>query len=858
MTSEARQGPVREIDLLHGYRPASAGHDELLDANRNAKPHWRALIRAFGEIGPRDRLARATRLDRQVRETGLVHDLFADPDRPRQQWRLNLMPLVVSPGEWRWLEGAIAQRARLFDAILADIYGDQALLSSGRIPPSLIFSDPAYLRACHSVKPARGHLLFYAADLARSPDGQWRVIDNHAETPAGVGYAVANRVMHADVADDVFVECNARRLSRHFVDLRGALAERSGRTDPNVVLLTPGPGHDDYFSHAYLARYLDVGLVEGGDLKSVGGDVYLKTLAGLKKVDALIRCIEGADCDPLELNPSSFKGPAGLVNVCRKSPDLVVNSLGAAIVENRGLGPYLPALCHHLLGEDLILHDAPRWWLGDPGARAHVEQRLGSMVIRPSREGTGRPGQATRGRAAVEMTPDERARLIDDIGQNGERLVAEERMGVGTMPSLSAQGLVPRAFALRLFAAAGRSGFAVMPGGIAMGVDPNAAVALSAVDGETHDVWVLGEKTEAQHSSLWRPRVDTALVQRSQRTLQSSVADNLFWLGRYLERADWGMRVIRAGLGRRLEYLDSGPSRHGGELVLERLIMRGRDPNRSDPALSAPGRRTVSLAGQLTTDRTSHYSLIGCFEGIYRIASLTRDRLSLEAWRTLSSFRVDEAWRRRMVDASASELQDEVEDKLALVATFNGHMHENMTRNFGWSFLDMGRRLERAYNLSDTLELLFAERAPGDDENERLNFILRLADSYITYRSRYRLQPMLPLVLDLLLMDEANPRSVAYQLASLVSQLERLPQASEGNAMSRERRVVLGLQTAVRLTDVNEVSAVDADGRRSAMQALLEKALVEIPQISDMISRRYFRLIEDTPHRAGMAQGTRT
>jgi uncharacterized alpha-E superfamily protein len=202
-----------------------------------------------------------------------------------------------------------------------------------------------------------------------------------------------------------------------------------------------------------------------------------------------------------------------------------------------------------------------------------------------------------------------------------------------------------------------------------------------------------------------------------------------------------------------------------------------------------------------------------------------------------------------MADAGASELQDEIEDKLSQVATFSGHLHENMTRNFGWFFLDMGRRLERAYNLSDVLNLLFLKAQGEDESNEDLNFILKLADSFITYRSRYRLQPMLPLVLDLLVMDEANPRSIAYQLAGLTRHLEALPQQASGNALSRERRIVLGLQTSIRLAEVSDLAAADANGLRPALAGLMKQALSDLPDLSDAISRRYFRLVDDEPHR---------
>ncbi|MCB1510746.1 MAG: circularly permuted type 2 ATP-grasp protein [Hyphomicrobiaceae bacterium] len=851
------KAPERDA-LMAGYRSAAAGHDELLDDAGNLKPHWAAFVDGLSQLSQRDRLARIARLDREVRETGLAHDIFADPDASTQQWRLNLAPLIISSGEWAWLEQAIAQRARLFNLILSDIYGPQDLLRSNRIPPECIFRDPAYLRQCQGITPTAGHLQFYAADLARGADGRWRVIDNHAETPAGLGYVVANRMMHTDVADEIFSECRARRLSWHFLDVQQSIADRTRRPDPSIAVLTPGPGHEDYFSHAYLARYLDLQLVEGGDLRVVGNELFLKTLEGLKRVDALVRCAEAARSDPLELDPSGFLGPSGLVHATRETPDLVLNALGAAIIENRALGSLLPGLCQELLGEPLMLQDAPRWWLGDSGQVAEASGRLDDIVIRPTREGTGRPGRASRGITPARMSAQERDALMGEIAQRGAELVAEQRLGFGTMPALTAQGLVPRAFAVRLYASAVGDSFKVLPGGLAMDVDPTSTVSLSTQSGDTHDVWVVSESVEEPHSSLWRPRIETALVQRSQRTLQSRVADNLFWLGRYLERSDWTMRAMRTSLGRRVEYLTSSENRDKGDVYLERLLGKTSAVRAAAGAGRIGSLRTIDLARRMMTDRESYYGLAPCFEGIYRVASLTRDRLSLEAWRTLAHFHVDEAWRKRMADATTSEILDEIENKLPLVATFTGHMHGSMTRNFGWMFLDMGRRIERATNLCDVLELLFVEPLSEDSDITNLGYVLRLADSYITYRSRYRLQPILPLVLDLLVTDETNPRSLAFQLAGIGQHLEALPKAGEGTTLSRERKILLGLHTAVRLADVYELSVVGGEGERGALQELLSKANKEMPELSEAISRHFFRLVDDQPHRALMRIERRT
>ncbi|MEZ5855141.1 MAG: circularly permuted type 2 ATP-grasp protein [Hyphomicrobiaceae bacterium] len=839
-------------ELLSGYAALPGSYDELLAEDGDLRPHWRTYVEAMAGLVARERLGRAARLERLVRETGLVHDIFADPETERAQWRLNLAPLIISAQEWRSLERGLDQRARLFNAILADVYGPQELLRSGQIPPALIFADPAYLRNCHEIAPPGGHLQFYAADLARGPDGQWRVIDSHAETPAGIGYVVANRVMHSEVTNDIFAHCQTRRIAAHFHRQQDALIKRTGTREPNMALLTPGPDHDDYFSHAYLARYLGLHLVEGGDLRVVGDEVFLKTLEGLKPIDGIVRCIEGARSDPLELDPGYFEGPVGLLNACRKAPSLSANALGSAVIENRGLSGYLPALCRSLLGEELILWDTPRWWLGDDIARAHVQTNLESMVVRPAREGTGRPGRAALGRSTSTLSDADREHLKQDMAMYGQKLVAEQPIGFSTMPAQTAQGFRPQAIAVRFYVGGTSDGFSVLPSGVAMAVDSRAAVALSASTGDTHDVWVLQDEPEKPFVSLWTPQLENARVDRAQRALQSRVADNLFWLGRYLERADWTMRVVRSGLGHgRLEYFGTSWSGHASAICLRLLLEKGR-PDHAPKHGAKEAQRSLDLAMDLVSSTDGDYSLEQSFSGIYRVASLTRDRLSLEAWRTASVFRDGAQWHRQLQGISVSEIQNEIEDKLAAIATFGGHMHESMTRNYGWFFLDMGRRLERAYNLCDALHALFATPESAESDAERLKYVLDLADSYITYRSRYRVEPMLPLVLDLLLLDETNPRSLAYQLAILTTRLEALPQPNEGTSLPRERRIVLELLTAVRLANLNEMGEVEASGNRERLSRLLQHAQTELPALSDVISRRYFRLVDDEPHRIGM------
>ena len=837
---------ARVSPITAGYT-VPGGFDELIGSGGTIGSHWHPILAGLEALSHSQRLERIDRINMRVRETGIAHDLFADPSRNLQPWRLDLVPLVFAPATWARIEAAVIQRARLLEALLGDVYGAQSTMQRGLIPSRLVFSDPAYLRACQNIVPAAGRIQFFAVDLARGDDGGWRVVDTHVETPAGIGYALANRTVLTHVSGDMFSASKAIRLAPFFQQMQDSLAQRINRPDPSIALLTPGPRHNDYFSHAYLARYLGFLLVEGEDLRVDNGRVYLKTLDGLQPIDLLVRCVAGASADALELDPSGFAGPVGLVQAVRHQPDLVVNSLGTALAENRGLGGYLPALCTALLGEELTIWDVKKWWLGDVDVRRAVIQELDRYFIRRAYEQTARPGSAAPARDPARLTAPDRAALIQEIELDGAGLVAEEKTALGTTPSYGAQGLEPKPYAVRVFATAVPGGFAVMPGGLAMTVNSGASMALTAPDGASRDVWVLSDAAQPAFKSLWHPMIETAQIQRTPRELPSRSADNLFWLGRYIEHADWTFRVLRNCLSRLEE--DSGPNQ---SLKLMRMALSGLlERDGAAPVAVPPGldemHAIAHLARTLMTSTDRAYGLPQTLGHVHRVASLTRDRLSLEAWRTLNAFYAGRSWQPDSMPASIGESLDLIDAGLGVVAAFNGLSHENMTRNFGWSFLDMGRRLTRALNLAELLLVTFSSGEVGEDDSGGLLFVLELADSFITYRSRYRLNPISALVLDLLIVDETNPRSLAFQLAALAAHIDTLPQTGKGRERTEVQRTALSMLNDVRLADVVGLAEALADGRRPALAALLGAQVSRLPQLSDAITRRYFSVVEKEP-----------
>ena len=821
--------------------------DELVGVNGNVGAHWVPVLAGLEALSHEERLDRIERINRRVRETGIAHDLFADPSNNQLPWRLDLMPLVLPASEWARIETAVIQRARLLEGMLTDIYGPQTLMQQGLIPPRLIFSDPSYLRACQGIGPDGSRLQFLAVDLARSPDGEWRVVDTHTETPAGIGYALANRTIHTHVCGDIFSASNAMRLAPYFQRLQERLAQRINRPDPTIALLTPGPHHNDFFSHAYLARYLGALLVEGDDLRIENDRIYLKTLDGLRPIDLVLRCVAAGLADALELDPSGFLGPVGLLQAVRQQPNCLVNALGTAIAENRGLGGFLPQICRTLLSEDLLFQDVAKHWLGEPDAKRHVLNNLDRYFIRTASERTARPGRAEIPRDPTKLSLAERDELVAKIEMDGDRLVAEEKMPLGTAPSYTQGGLAPRPYAVRVFASAVNGGFIVMPGGLAMTVDPGASMALTAPDGASRDVWVLSDTPQPAFKSLWLPVIEEAQIQRGPRELPSRAADNLFWLGRYVEHADWTFRLLRNCLARIEE--DSGPrqSLQLSRRILERELERNGKKTVERFAALGDGPAIAQLARTLMTSADLGYGLQQTLANIHRVASLTRDRLSLEAWRALNMFYADGRWQRSAMPATIGQSLDLIDAGLATIASFNGLSHENMTRNYGWSFLDIGRRLSRTYNMSRMMLSAFeVETAEGDGYANML-FALELADSFITYRSRYRLDPVLSLVLDLLIVDETNPRSLAFQLSAISTHIDSLPQTGKGRGRTEVQLQALALLSEVRLADVTQLSETDTDGRRHELTAKLSSIVARVPSLSNAITRRYFSVIEKEP-----------
>ncbi|MGE5442560.1 MAG: circularly permuted type 2 ATP-grasp protein [Bacteroidota bacterium] len=836
---------VAAVGLHERYRPPPGTYDEMIAADGSIRPHWARFLDGLegmseGELARRWRLA-----ERLLHENGLTYtaDATTHADRP---WDLDFVPVLIGADEWRMLEQGLIQRARLLNAILADLYGPQTLLRDGHLPAAVVLGNPQFLRPCHGFRPRDGlYLHVYAADLGRGPDGLWWVLADRTQAPSGVGFALENRIILSRCLPEMFRDLHVRRLANYFQAMHDSLVAGTDRDNPRVVLLTPGPGAEGYFAHAYLARYLGYTLVEGGDLTVRDDRVFLKSVDGLKPVDLILRRIEGEECDPLELRADSPLGVAGLTRAARAGNVVVVDALGSGLAETKAMLPFLQPLCRRLFCEDLRLPNTPTWWCGDERVRDYVLDNLDRLSIDSAFKRRSLLSKTTSAVPGAALSGPERLAVIDRITTRGHEYVGQELVPLSTTPAWTRDGLQPRPMTLRVFLAATRDGgYAVMPGGLTrVSASRDArAVGLHRGDG-TKDTWVLSDEPLTGSFTLLRPPLSYVKPNRSGKDLPSRAADNLFWLGRYAERSEDIMRVLRSVVRRLTDDASPVDNVAAMQRILRVLFGKSELP----PAVEGRGTSaTAILERQLASvmfDPDLPCGLRQTLGHLHRTAALVRDRLSVDAWRTLGRLHTEANASTHHAGPPAHPLEagqalESLDDALRTLAAFSGMEMENMTRNHGWRFLDMGRRLERARHLVELLRSLLTRGNPAEDGS--LILLLELADSTMTYRSRYLTTPMLPPVIDLLLLDETNPRSIAFQLAAIVEVVERLPRDADEDARTAEQRLVLSLLTEVRLAEIAPLCDEDGRGRRGALETLLNAVGAGLPRLSELITRNYF------------------
>ena len=803
-----------------GYAPRRGLPDEMVDERGALRGAWPRLLERLGRFEEREIAARFMSAERHIRDAGISYRVYGD--KGEQPWPLGSLPLVIDAAEWAALSAGIVQRASLMEAVVADIYGKGRLVADGLLPAAAVTVSPEFLRPVHGVAPPGGrHLQIYAADLGRGPDGRWRVLADRTQAPSGLGYALENRMVLARAFPDLFADLAIERLAGFFQTLREGIADACERSDPRICLLTSGPYSSTYVEQAALARYLGFLLVEGEDLVAQDGQLHVRTVAGLKRADAIWRRVDAEFLDPMELRADSRLGVPGLMEVLRRGGVVIGNMPGSGVLESGALSPYLPRIARALFGEDLILADPPTWWCGDPDGLAHVRANLDTLDLRPAATPVRGPG-----RDAI-LAPDalaaERERAIAALETRPFDWVGRDPSPLSTMPTwqegTGAGRLVPRPFVMRVFACATPQGWRVMPSAfcrISEQDDLDPTEMRSGI--RSADVWVLSDgpgPIEAPLILTSPPR-----IRRIAGHLPSRAADNLFWFGRYVERAESVLRLSKLHLGSLGDAVVADSTAAIGAPTAQRIRALLEEWN----SVADADLPTAAIAQQALSGRETPGSALAHVHSARRAASSVRERLPLEAWRALGDLRevldFGESW-----VPTESQLLGRAERALGHLAALSGLAHENMNRAAGWRFLDMGRRIERAINAC-TFAISFAsEDATGED----LGVMLALADSQIAYGARYLAGVSRDAVRDMALLDPYNPRSAAHQVEEIVRHLDVLPALRADGLPEPHRRFAAKLAATF--------STADADAFDGPTLARLEG---ELEGLAEAIAGRYF------------------
>jgi uncharacterized circularly permuted ATP-grasp superfamily protein/uncharacterized alpha-E superfamily protein len=800
---------------------------EALSAPGVVRDHWRPLVNALNTIGHRPLAERQAWARRMRHEDGATFNPFDDPGGRGTPWALDVIPLPVTQRAWTLIEAGIIQRFTLLEQILADVYGPQNLIKDGGLPAEIIFANPRFLRVCHGIQPfGNRYLTYYAADIYRDAAGNFRVFRDYGACPAGLGYALENRIVMSRAFSELYHRSQVHRLAPFFHAFHESLSRRAemDRDEPGIVLLSPGPESPIYFEHALLSRYLGYPLVEGQDLTVRNGQVFLKKLAGLEPVSAIFRHINDAGSDPFALRRESATGVAGLIQAAREQRVEIVNPIGCGFVDTPVLPLFFPQLCQSLLGGELILENHPVWWCGSKAGADHVRAHRTQLTIGLAMEPT-----------TDALPPDD---LDAVVAVAPHRYMAWEPVAPAVVPAWEPDGVRSRVTLLRVFACATEQGVAVMPGGLAM----TAAQIRSLTDAvperqQSKDIWVLSDQPVEPFSLLGG--LQKVPEFRRSSDLPSRVADNLLWLGRYLERAEGLIRLLRS-LFRRLSSEAALADIQELPYLLNLLRAVSAIPGAADTANPVPRFRTLdNQLREALFDPERPDSVITVLSRVQGTARNVRDRLSLDSWRVINRLE-------GFADRSTSDPLELLDDTLFTLSAFSGLAMESMTRGLGWRFMDMGRRVERGLHQAGLIRIGLPEvcRASRD----ALEALLEISDSIMTYRARYRTAFQLAPVMDLLIVDESNPKSLAFQCNRLAAHVDHLPRVDDRRYASAEERMALEMLTSVRLVDLTGLNCGDDKTQIEPLAEFLATMEKGLGAFARQVSAHYLSRVPETPH----------
>lgn len=812
--------------------PAGDQHfDEVRDEEGALRPLWAEFLSSLGAEQIKHLSDNAATITRIISQNGITYNVYDADQAQTRPWSLNPLPLLIGAAEWRDIAAGVSQRAYLLNEVLKDIYGPQNLLQQGYLPAALVKGHPGYLRALHGVEPPGGiYLHMVAFDIARGPDGRWWVVSNRTQSPSGLGYVLENRLIISRMFPEAFSNMRIQHIAssyRQLLTTMTQLAQPMVEDEPlRFALLTPGPYNETYFEHAYLARYLGLPLVEGADLMVRQEKLYLKTLNGLQRIHGLFRRVDDEFMDPLELRGDSSLGVPGLLQAVRAKNVLVANALGTGCLESPAIQGFLPAIAEKLMGQSLLMPALDTWWCGEASAYQDIAPNLNTQVVKPTYMGSNLSGFQPI--IAAGLDEKQLAELHKQIKARPEIYTAQTYLPFSQTMTWQNNRMMPKSAMLRVYAMANAKGqWEVLPGGMTRIASEDPHMVSIAKGGSTLDTWVEAQDEVDTFSMLpQRSFRFSASVLASRQLISSRTAENLFWLGRYTERAEFLTRLAKESL------LVAGTSGEDNlidlqEAVTDLAVRNGLVPEEAPSLAKSPKvfARTL-IAGLLSTKSQSIGFYLNAIDNNMR---LVRDRLPSDHVRLISDMKgalASGLTHSPLEDKSLLGAMDALDNLGLQLAALTGLQLDRMTRDLGWRMLTIGRLLERLILLGETLQTFFHSQA--DLSSRGFDMVLSLFDSTITYRSHYQGQQDTSTLVDLLVFDESNPRAMGWILRELLAEVAHLP----GEAAQREpmeARLARWLPREEVVADLVTYSQELVEGGR---------------QLSDWLSSRYFAHVQ--------------
>ncbi|MEQ8551560.1 MAG: circularly permuted type 2 ATP-grasp protein [Cyclobacteriaceae bacterium] len=808
--------------------------DELASSDGAIYPHWQKLVNAYDKLGNEGLTSRSNEVIQLLKENGVTYNIYGDPEGLNRPWMLDPIPMVFSQNDWTRIEKGLKQRANLLNLILQDIYGERHLIRSGIIPFEMIYNHMGFLRQMDKIRiPGNHQLVQYSADLARGPDGRMWVLHDRTDAPSGAGYAFENRVAMTRVFPDMLRENHVRKVGSYYQTLKNTLSRLSwqGTEEPRIVFLSPGPGNETYFEHAYLSSYMGFTLAMGQDLTVSDGYVWLKTISGLERVDIIIRRVDDIFCDPLEFRMDSQLGVVGLMEAVRQKKVLVINPLGVRILENPGLMAFLPKICRHVLGEELILPSVATWWCGQGKEKQYVLDNIRFLMVRKIYR-----SRLNRSVYGGDLSEEQIIQLKNEIHARPHLYVAQELVNFSTTPSYINGKMEARNAVFRSYVVADTDNddYEVMQGGLSRSSpDKGVFIVSNQSGGISKDTWVLDTEEKARHVVR-----STQIIKQIQNIIPSRTGESLFWLGRYIERSIYTVRLLRIILKK---YYETDDAKHlEGDQVITTLLktltaITGTQPGfNKKSVLNQPKKELISLI----TDPHRSGSLCQSVQSFLNNAYSVRDRLSLDTWRILDS--ISDELSRMKNQASLHQINRNLDNLIIKLMAFHGLNIDNMTRENTWNILNIGRFNESARNTCIIIKSMLAEKRSDEVERMILEYLLMTNESLITYRYMYRSTQEVKAVLNLLLIDELNPKSITYQVERIDQHINKMPDGNN-RYLNPIRKKLLEINTMVRLYDPENLVITDKSGiHRKELVSYLESIATLLGEVSRLINEQYF------------------